>query len=394
MKEQTKTADGSVPEPMLTRRSRYQPINATRCIIAFIVCASLLILAMLILKAIVPDVFKDTSSDLLVLIFSIACSATASWLFTAIYFRKGREKELEKHASMAMDHLKVVSGHIDEICDRIKRETIELEEDDSELSKEKILGILGNIDTRASSIGSHIKLGEKNWRRILAADIETYREEYEQYYNEREQEKQNTERQINETSVLLDEHLAQENADHAEISRLRKRIESLVATMKDISSQQESVTLRPFPPGQSSTLPILTDTEARAHAARGYTYYEGGDFNRAIKEYDRAIELKPDYVLAYNNRGGVYGKKGEFDRAIQDYDKAIELDPDYVDAYVGRACAYIVKGKFDQAIQDCDKAIELDPECALAWYNRACGYSRKNEKSPAIESLQKAIALE
>ena len=55
-----------------------------------------------------------------------------------------------------------------------------------------------------------------------------------------------------------------------------------------------------------------------------------GDFDRAIRDYHKAIELKSDYASAYNNREIAYSKQGELDKAIQDFSEAIRLDPDYV----------------------------------------------------------------
>ena len=80
---------------------------------------------------------------------------------------------------------------------------------------------------------------------------------------------------------------------------------------------------------------------------------------------------------AYNNRGNAYRDKGEFDHAIQNYSKAIELKPDLAEAYFNRGIAYSDKDEFDQAIQDYTKAIGLNPNYATAYYNRGVAYSKK-----------------
>ncbi len=46
---------------------------------------------------------------------------------------------------------------------------------------------------------------------------------------------------------------------------------------------------------------------------------------------------------AYYNRGIAYHKKGQYNRAIQDYDKAIEINPQYADAYNNRGVVYLMK---------------------------------------------------
>lgn len=66
-------------------------------------------------------------------------------------------------------------------------------------------------------------------------------------------------------------------------------------------------------------------------------------------------------ALAYSNRGNAYGKKGEFDRAMADYAKAIELNPNFAKAHYGRGLAYEKTGDRVKAIGDYRKVLEIDP---------------------------------
>jgi tetratricopeptide (TPR) repeat protein len=59
------------------------------------------------------------------------------------------------------------------------------------------------------------------------------------------------------------------------------------------------------------------------------SYKDKGDIDLAIKDYSKAIELKPDYAVAYNNRGNAYKNKGDIDLAIADYRKALQINPNY-----------------------------------------------------------------
>ena len=52
--------------------------------------------------------------------------------------------------------------------------------------------------------------------------------------------------------------------------------------------------------------------------------------------------MKPDNVEAYIHRGLAYHHKGEYDRAIEDFTKAIELKPNCASAYYDRGVAYNV----------------------------------------------------
>ena len=126
---------------------------------------------------------------------------------------------------------------------------------------------------------------------------------------------------------------------------------------------------------------------------RGIDYGEKGEYDLAIKDFDKAIELKPDYALAYNNRGAVYRSKGEYDQAIEDCNKAIQLKPDYAEPYSNRGSAYRNKGEIDQAIEDYDIAIKLKPNFVEAYYNLGIAYCEKGNFDRAIENYNKAIDL-
>ena len=137
----------------------------------------------------------------------------------------------------------------------------------------------------------------------------------------------------------------------------------------------------------------VTANPAEANYFRGNAYHYKGDYDRAIADWDRAIQLKPDYADAYNNRGLTYDSKGDHDRAIADYDKAVQLKPDFAEAYLGRGAAYNYKGDYDRAIADYDKAVQLKPDYAGAYNNRGIAYDSKGDHDQAIADYGKAIQL-
>ena len=91
---------------------------------------------------------------------------------------------------------------------------------------------------------------------------------------------------------------------------------------------------------------------------RGDSYAALGQHQRAIEDYDKAIELGPT-ANRYGNRGLSYHALGQYQRAIQDYDHAIKLNPDYAYAYCNRGMAYMDLRQLERAIQDCDQGIKL-----------------------------------
>ena len=94
----------------------------------------------------------------------------------------------------------------------------------------------------------------------------------------------------------------------------------------------------------------------------GKAKFDEGDYRGAIADYDRAIELKPDYADAYYNRRISKSALGDYYGAIADYSRAIELKPDFAEAYYNRANAKSELGDYEGAKADRKRAIELDPE--------------------------------
>jgi len=127
---------------------------------------------------------------------------------------------------------------------------------------------------------------------------------------------------------------------------------------------------------------------------RGYAYDELGEYQRALQDYDRAIELDPNYAKAYHNRGIAYDELGEYQRALQDYGCAIELDPNYAKAYHNRGDAYSELGEYQRALQDYDRAIELDPNYAISYYNRGDAYLRLKNTPQARDDYRHSYGLD
>ncbi len=126
---------------------------------------------------------------------------------------------------------------------------------------------------------------------------------------------------------------------------------------------------------------------------RGTGYSRKGEYDRAIRDFDAALRLKPDDASAFYNRGNAYAKKGEYDRAIRDFDAALRLRPDDASAFYNRGIVYYGKGQYDQAIRDFTEAIRLKPDYTSAYGNRGLAYAKLRQRDKAIADYRKAIEL-
>lgn len=132
---------------------------------------------------------------------------------------------------------------------------------------------------------------------------------------------------------------------------------------------------------------------AIANVEDGVAYHEAGEFDRAIAEYSRAIELDPEHAPAYASRAWAYFDKGLPKPALADAKKAVELDPMYANAYHARGAAYLLNSQLDLALDDFNKAIELEPGNSRIYLNRGAVQWRMGFKEEALTDYHTAIDL-
>ena len=138
---------------------------------------------------------------------------------------------------------------------------------------------------------------------------------------------------------------------------------------------------------------IARENLAMTYYNRGNAYREIKQHEKAIEDYNKAIELNPKYAMAYNNRGNAYREIKQHERAIEEYNKAIELNPNLAMAYNNRGVAYCEIKQHERAIEEYNKAIELNPNLAMAYNNRGIAYREIKQHEKAIEDYNKAIEL-
>jgi len=118
-----------------------------------------------------------------------------------------------------------------------------------------------------------------------------------------------------------------------------------------------------------------------------------GNEETAIKYYTKAIELNPEFVLAYNNRGISYRHLKKYDKAIKDYTKAIDLDPEYAMAYNNRGFAYVNLKEYKKAMRDSNKAIDLDPKNGWIYNNLSRLHIILGNYKNALKTIAKTSSL-
>jgi len=92
---------------------------------------------------------------------------------------------------------------------------------------------------------------------------------------------------------------------------------------------------------------------------RGTMNAKKGNLSEAIADFTKAIEIKPNDVMAYNNRGSAYAQQGNFIQALSDFTKAIDLSPNDPVAYHNRAVVFYQFKEYDRAWEDVRKVQKI-----------------------------------
>ena len=119
-----------------------------------------------------------------------------------------------------------------------------------------------------------------------------------------------------------------------------------------------------------------------------------GDLNSALSEYNKAIEIDPNYAEAYNGRGNIYRKQNKLPQALSDYNRVIHLDPTYAEVYYNLGIFYDKQNNLPQALSNYNKAVAINPNLEEAYYNRGNTYTQQGDFTRAIADYMKTINID
>ncbi|XP_025023839.1 tetratricopeptide repeat protein 6 [Python bivittatus] len=119
-----------------------------------------------------------------------------------------------------------------------------------------------------------------------------------------------------------------------------------------------------------------------------------GYLNCAMRDYQQAITVDPNYALAYFNAANIYFLNKQFSQANDYYTKALMLDSENESAFLNRAITNTLLRNFEEAKADFEKAICLSPFSAAIYFNKANLYSMLQQYEQAEEDISKALSIQ
>jgi tetratricopeptide (TPR) repeat protein len=156
--------------------------------------------------------------------------------------------------------------------------------------------------------------------------------------------------------------------------------------------------------GETKTADAARTYLAGIYTAVGNSDYKKEEYEKALENYNKAIEYKPDYFKAYYSKGITYRKMGKFPEMKDAIDKVLELAPDddktagkarsvAATTFLNEGAIALQNGSNDDAVSNLTTSIEYDSSAPMAHYYLALAYNGKAEYANAIASASKSIEL-
>ncbi len=108
----------------------------------------------------------------------------------------------------------------------------------------------------------------------------------------------------------------------------------------------------------------------------------------------RALTLNEAYAEAHHNLANVLSAKGRPDKAIACYRRALELRPQDAHAYNNLGRAFAARAQFGAAITSFREALRLNPEFAEAHYNLGHTLQERGNLADAVSSFREAVRFQ
>ncbi len=117
-----------------------------------------------------------------------------------------------------------------------------------------------------------------------------------------------------------------------------------------------------------------------------------GDFDSAIREYQKVVELRPSSAEAYNNLGVAEKRKGDLAKAADAFNKSLERKPDYNAALSNRGWVFAEQNQWDEARRDFEQALKINPADDGALYGLSQALRESRDYAGAQQALKRLLS--
>ncbi|MDF2737334.1 MAG: repeat protein [Nitrososphaeraceae archaeon] len=127
---------------------------------------------------------------------------------------------------------------------------------------------------------------------------------------------------------------------------------------------------------------------------KGINHMANEKLSDAIKCFELALRIDPQFVNAWIKKGYSHFHLGEYTVAVSAYDNALDLDINNFEAWNLKGLAYYRMNNLVKAIECCEKAIDINHNDGMSWYNLSCYLVLDGSIDDGMEALKRAIEID
>ena len=144
--------------------------------------------------------------------------------------------------------------------------------------------------------------------------------------------------------------------------------------------------------GEAASAAVLTPAEKAAQNAA--EFYRVREIGKAIENYEKAINLDPEYVEPYLGLGRIYlVETQEFDKSLEMYEAARDLARDDPYTRTSLAYAHSVMGNYQESVNEYVAAVQLKSDDADIFLNLGYAYEKMTMDLAALNAYRRAFEL-
>lgn len=140
---------------------------------------------------------------------------------------------------------------------------------------------------------------------------------------------------------------------------------------------------------------VYADKAPVEYYNQGIIFTIRGDYDEAIKAYDEAIGILPEYADAWNGKAMVLELQGKYAEAVEAYDGAIKgKEHELAVAWNSKGEALNSQDKYDEALSAFGESIRIDPNLTDAWCNKGVVLDFQGKHDEATKCFDEALRLD
>jgi tetratricopeptide (TPR) repeat protein len=125
----------------------------------------------------------------------------------------------------------------------------------------------------------------------------------------------------------------------------------------------------------------------------GFALVNTGRNQEALDAFNKTLERKPDYAIAWHFKGIALMNLGRDQEALVAFDKALAINPDNTATLYSKGATLCIRGRDQEALGVFDKALSINPDYANAWCGKGVVLGRFTRDQEALEAFDKALAI-